>query len=112
MGIALLLTMALLAQEPQIQRRLDAHVEVLEILEAAHESIRAGRPLRLGRHSLDWEKMYDPPRKLAAARDLRIWIETLPADSAGGLFQVTLQARYFAGQQSHDRSLSTLVWRR
>lgn len=110
-GVILLLTMALMAQEPQIQRRLDAHVEVLDILDGAHESLRAGRPIRQGRHPFEW-KAFQPSGGLRSAQNLEMWIEAFPYGTVNGLFEVHLRARYFVGQESFDREVTTIAWRR
>ncbi len=109
-AVALLFTIALLAQEPQVQLRLRAHRESLEALDRVHEAIRAGMSLRLGSHRLDWQSLYDPPPSHDAARDLVIWAD-VEARSPRGLYQVTLRARYFVGERSFDRLLTTRIWR-
>jgi len=110
LAFVLLWTMVLLVEEPRIQRRLDAHAEVLEVLEAVHEGIRAGSPLNLGEKPVNWAALDDPPRSLEAAQDLRVWlkVETM---SPAGLLRITLRARYFVGLQPFERSLETLAWR-
>jgi prepilin-type N-terminal cleavage/methylation domain-containing protein len=109
-GMALFFTMSLLAQEPQVLRRLRAHAEALEVLDAVHESIRAGMSLALGNHRVDWEALYDPPRTFDAATDLVVFSE-VEARIPSGLYEVTLRARYFVGEQSFDRVLTTRIWR-
>ena len=109
-GMALLLTMSLLAQEPLVLRRLRAHSEALEVLDAVHEAIRAGMSLSPGSARLEWQLLYDPPRALETATDLVIFSE-VEAQSPRGLYQVTLRARYFVGHQSFDRVLTTRIWR-
>ena len=110
LGVALLYSMALVAQEPLVERRLAAHAEAYSVLDTLHEAIRAGMALpdRPGR--LDWRELYDPPPELRAARELAVWseVETL---SPPGLFRVTLRARYFVGERSFDRTLETMIWR-
>ena len=110
-GVILLLTMSLMAQEPQIQRRLDAHVEVLDILEGAHESLRAGLPILEGRHPFEW-RAFEPEGGLRFAQGLQMWIEAFPYGTVEGLFQVHLRARYSVGRQSFDREVITIAWRR
>ncbi len=110
LGMALLFSMSLIAQEPLIQRRLAAHAEALSVLDTLHEAVRAGMSLPLVPKRLDWQSLYDPPRELSAARDLAVWaeVETLAPE---GLYKVTLKARYFVGTESFDRTLETLIWR-
>ncbi len=110
LGMALLFSMSLIAQEPQIQRRLAAHGEALSVLDTLHEAIRDGMSLPLAPQRLDWQGLYDPAPVLTAARDLTVWseVETLAPE---GLYRVTLRARYFVGTASFDHTLETLVWR-
>jgi prepilin-type N-terminal cleavage/methylation domain-containing protein len=110
LGVALLFSMSLIAQEPQIERRLAAHAEVLEVLDALHEAIRAGMSLPLEPERLDWQELYDPPFELRAARNLTVWseVESLRPE---GLYRVTLKARYSVGPVSFDRTLETMIWR-
>jgi prepilin-type N-terminal cleavage/methylation domain-containing protein len=109
LAFVLLWTMVLMVEEPQIQRRLDAHAEVLEVLEAVHEGIRAGDAVGPGETMVNWASMDDPPRSLVAARDLKVWSK-VEAVSPKGLFHLTLKARYFVGLQPFERSLETLAW--
>jgi hypothetical protein len=109
-GLALFFAMSLLAQEPLVLRRLQAHHEVLEVLDTVHEAIRAGMSLRRGSHRLDWQALYDPPRTLAVATDLIVWSE-VEAEGPPGLYRMTLRARYFVGNQSFDRVLASRIWR-
>ncbi len=110
LSAVLLWTMALLVEEPRIQHRLDAHREVLEVLEAVHEAMRAGGTLGPGETLLDWAALEDPPRSLGAAKDLKVWSTVEPLSPAG-LFHVTLKARYFVHAQPFERSLETRVFR-
>lgn len=110
LGLALLFTMSLLAQEPRIERRLRAHSEALGVLDAVHEAIRAGAALPPGSERFDWQALYDPPPALEAAENLALWTE-VDRRSPAGLYRVTLRARYFVGPRSFDRTLETLVWR-
>lgn len=105
----LLWTMALLVEEPRIQHRLDAHREVLEVLEAVHEEIRGGYGLPPGETTVDWAALDEPSRELTAAKDLRVWM-TVEALHPQGLLRVNLRARYFVVSRSFERTLETLVW--
>ncbi len=110
LAVALLFSMSLVAQEPQVERRLAAHAEAYAVLDTLHEAIRAGMALPDRPERLDWRALYDPPPELRAARELSVWsqLETL---SPPGLFRVTLRARYFVGERSFDRTLETMIWR-
>lgn len=110
-GVILLLAMSLLAQEPGIARRLAAQEEVLEILDAAHESIRAGHRLPSERAPLVWQELFEPGFSLRSASDLKMWTEVTP-ESIRGLDHVTLSVQWKAGGRSFERTLHTLVWHR
>ena len=104
LGVALLLTMALLAQEPRVRRRLDAHQEALERIEMALEDMRANSWLPEDGEVLfqDW---VSPP----STHDLRIWAEvhSLPERQ---LYHVTLRATYHADGRGYEQSIETMVW--
>jgi len=110
LGVVLLFSMSLLAQEPQVRRRLAAHREALEVIETVHEEVRAGMRLSLTGRRIDWQRLDDPPRELAAAEDLAVWAEVVEARPLG-LYRVTLRARYFVGNQPFERRLETMIWR-
>ena len=104
LGVALLFSMSLIAQEPRIERRLAAHAEVLEVLDTLHEAIRAGMSLPLQPELLEWQDLYDPPLELRVARQLTVTSE-VEGLRPEGLYRVTLKARYFVGMQPVDRTL-------
>lgn len=110
-GLALLFTMSLLAQQPQIERRLTAHSEVLQVLGDLHETIRAGMRLSIGEQRLEWQSIYDAAPVLAAADNLVVW-STVERLEPEGLYRVQLKARYFVGHRTFDHVLETMVWRR
>lgn len=106
-GVALLLTMSLIFQEPRALRRIAAHEEALRALEVTLEAVRAGSAVPPGREQVALEALYQPEEP--AATDLRVWTErdgTLP----GGLFHLTLTARYRVGPQRFQRTVETMVW--
>jgi prepilin-type N-terminal cleavage/methylation domain-containing protein len=108
-GWVLLWTMALLVEETRIGHRLDAHHEVLEVLDALHESIRAGRPVASGEAEVEWRLLFDPPADFETAEELRVWTR-LESTGTPGLSKVTLVARYFVRQGVYERTVETLIW--
>jgi prepilin-type N-terminal cleavage/methylation domain-containing protein len=110
LGVVLLFSMSLLAQEPRVRRRLAAHREALEVLETVHEEVRAGMRLSLTGRRIDWQRLDDPPRELAAAEELAVWAEVVE-ERPVGLYRVTLRARYFVAGQPFERSVETMIWR-
>jgi prepilin-type N-terminal cleavage/methylation domain-containing protein len=101
LGIALLMGMSLLLQEPRIVRRLDAQREALRTLEATLEAVRAGAvplvPARIG--------VPGPGRPGGTM----VWLEVEPAEPPG-LYAVTARVRYTLQGEVRERSLETLVW--
>ena len=108
-GWVLLWTMMLLVEETRMGDRIDAHHEVLEVLDALHESIRAGRPVPDGETEVEWRRLFDPPEDLPTAEELRVWTR-LETTGTPGLSKVTLVARYFVGQGVYERTVETLIW--
>lgn len=105
-GVALLLTMALMAQQPGIERRLAAHVEALGLIEAQLEQLRAGAALPAdGELDVSGMPRSSPP----AAPGLRMWIEVdkLPERS---LYEVRLTARYSVAGQPFELALESMFF--
>ncbi len=107
LGVAMLLTLSLIFQEPRALSRLAAHEQAMRALEQTLESIRAGRAVPLGKEVVDPEWLLLPEDP--AARDLKIWSER-QAESGSGLYRLTLTARYRVARRWYTRSIDTLVW--
>ena len=105
LGVAMLLTLSLMFQEPRVLRRLAAHEEVLRALEEILEGVRAGRVVGPGRQLVNWVPRGEDP----VAQDLLIWTER-EEESGSGLYRLSLVARYRVGDQWFDRALETRVW--
>lgn len=101
-GVAMLLTMALMAQQPRIERRLAAHLEALRLMEAQLEQVRASGDL-----PSDGE--LDVSGMSPAAPDLRMWIEVdaLPERS---LYEVRLTARYSVFGRPFELDLESMTF--
>ncbi len=108
MGIAMLMTMALLAEEPRIRQRLEAHREALRALEAVHENIRANSWVPEDGEEIDLSTC--PLASPSAAANLRVWadVESL---AERNLYRVTLRASYIVRGQACQQSIETMVWR-
>ncbi len=107
LGVAMLLTLSLLMQEPRALQRLEAHREVLRAMEQVLEGIRAGLTVPSGRQPVDPGAISLPDG--AVVQDLRLWTES-SEESGSGLFRLTLVARYRVGSQWYNRALETRVW--
>lgn len=106
MGVAMLLTMALMAQQPWIERRLAAHQEALRLMESQIEQLRSGGALpRDGEIDVSTLPRSSPP----GARDLRMWIEVeaLPERS---LYDLRLTARYSVGERVYETGLDSMIF--
>lgn len=103
--VALVLSMAFLAQQPRLLARLEAQQAADTLLEAACESLRAGQ-LEL----LSGEAAWIAAEPSTPLRDpaLRLQVED---SGIADLFVVTLTASYTLEGRSRERSLHTRIWR-
>lgn len=106
-GIALLLTLSLVFQEPRTVRRIAAHEEALRALEVTLEAVRAGRRVPPGRAPVELSTLHQPAASVAT--DLRVWTER-HRSSPAGLFRLTVTARYRVGSRRFHREIETMVW--
>ena len=104
LGVALLLGMALVLQNPRIVRRMDGERQAFRAMESTLEAVRAGViPLEtadLGRFST----AVGAP----APQDLAISMQVDPTELPG-LYQVTLRAHYTADKQKVEKDLADSV---
>jgi len=105
-GVALLLTVALMAQQPWIERRLAAHQDALGVMDAVLEELRSGVALP-GDGELDLTGM--PRSTPPAAQGLRIWI-VVDKQPERRLYDVRLTARYAVGDQFFETVLESMVF--
>ena len=105
LGVALLMGMELVLQNPRMVRRMDGERQAFRAMESTIESVRAGAiPLQTTDLGLFSTAVGTP-----APKDLAIFMQVDPTELPG-LFQVTLRARYTADQRKVDRELQTMVW--
>ena len=105
LGVALLLTMALLVQEPAARARLDAHGEALLLLDRELESARAGLWVpAVGEQTLEVELSEDSTLDLIEVKALR------KERPRRGLAELTLTARYRVGGGVFERELKTMLF--
>ncbi len=102
LAIALLMGLALLVEEPHVERRLAARIEAVRAVEAVLEGIRGGTiPIVPG-----------PVPGIAGgaeAEDLRLSLEVDPA-STPDLYDVVVTARYQVLRTPRAVRTSTRVW--
>ena len=108
MGIALLLTLSLIFQEPRTRRRLAAHQHAYQAMEVTLEAIRAGRQVPRERDQVDLDSLYQPDE--TPAENLEVWTETEEASGSGELHRLTLTAIYQVERRRFVRHLDTLIW--
>ena len=95
--------MALLAQESEVSRRVEAHQEAVRAIEAALEGIRAGAvPLASG--------PVEVPMAAAESEAMLVWLEVTPKAKPAGLIEVVVEARYVVGLRTLRRAVRTMVW--
>jgi len=106
LGVALLLGVAILAQQPKIQLKLRAHQEAHAALGRALEGIRAGTvPLTPGTLS-------PGPVTPIAADGLVLRLAIEPDPTVPGLSHVSVSAHYTVRGQLLQRRVETMTWRR
>ena len=105
LGVALLLGMALVLENPRIVRRMDGERQAFRALESTMEAVRAGAiPLQTSKLDAFVTAVGTP-----APKDLSIEMLVEPA-GLPGLFEVSLSARYRVAQQRFVKRLRTMVW--
>jgi prepilin-type N-terminal cleavage/methylation domain-containing protein len=105
LGVALLLGMALVLQNPRIVRRTDDERQAFRAMESTMEAVRAGAiPLQTSQLDGFVTAVGTP-----APRDLTIWMQVEPT-GLPGLYQVTLSARYSFARQRFVKRLRSMVW--
>jgi prepilin-type N-terminal cleavage/methylation domain-containing protein len=105
LGIALLLGMDLLLQNPRVVRRLDGERQAFRAMESTLEAVRAGViPLETAELGSMVTAVGAP-----APKDLTISMQVGPA-GLPGLYQVTLVAQYSVLHQKYKKKLQTMVW--
>ncbi len=106
LGVALLLGLALVLEQPRVVRRLDAQRQALRAIDSSLEALRAGVvPLQ----TADLEG-FSTGVGMAAPADLTVHLDVVPG-TPSGLYQVTLTARYSVLGTRLARRVETLVWR-
>jgi prepilin-type N-terminal cleavage/methylation domain-containing protein len=105
LGVALLLGMALVLENPRIVRRTDGERQAFRAMESTIEAVRAGViPLQTSQMSGMTTAVGTP-----APKDLKIFMEVDPG-TLPGLYQVTLTAQYTVLNQKYKKQLQTMVW--
>jgi len=105
LGVALLLGMELLLQNPRVVRRLDGERQAFRALESTLEAVRAGAIPLVTSDLGGFSTAVGSP----APKDPAISMQVDPA-GLPGLFQVTLRATYTMDQRKVQKELQTLVW--
>lgn len=126
LGLALLLGMEILLQQPRIQLKLRAHQEAHAALGRTLEGIRAGTvPLMTGTvagvepisnvvpvPSTALPKLRAPAPSVRAADGLVLRMTVTPEGTVPGLSRILLTAQYTVRGQLFERRVETMVWRR
>ena len=104
-AIALLFLVGLLAHESRLTARAAAQREVLTLLEAALEGVRAGA-VEAGTFTVPEPPFKPIPRQLGAT----LWITIAPVEGVPGVVEATAEVRYRVRGDLLRRSLTTRVW--
>lgn len=105
LGVAMLLGMALVLQNPRIVRRTDAERQAFRAMESTLEAVRAG-VIPLQTSQLDG---FVTAVGTPAPKDLLIDMEVVPTELQG-LFEVSLSASYRVERRTIVKRLRTMVW--
>ena len=99
-GLTLLVTMSLLAQQPRIEHRLKAHHEVLRMMESQLERLRSDlvRPVK-GEEA----ELTEPPWALRME-----WSEV--EIQGPKLYEVELLARYRVREKAYEMRIRTMIF--
>ncbi|HEX4960693.1 MAG TPA: prepilin-type N-terminal cleavage/methylation domain-containing protein [Thermoanaerobaculia bacterium] len=105
LGVALLLGMALVLQNPRMVRRMDGERQAFRAMESTMEAVRAG--------AIPLEKAdlgnYTTAVGSPAPKDLAISMQVDPT-ALPGLYQVTLKASYTVDARKVEKELQTMVF--
>jgi prepilin-type N-terminal cleavage/methylation domain-containing protein len=105
LGVALLLGMELLLQNPRVVRRLDGERQAFRAMESTLEAVRAGAIPLMTSGLGGFSTAVGSP----APKDLAISMQVDPT-GLPGLFQVTLRATYTADRKKVQKELQSMVW--
>ena len=105
LGVALLMGMELVLQNPRIVRRMDGERQAFRAMESTLESVRGGAIPLVTADLGGFSTAVGTP----APSDLAISMQVDPT-ALPGLYQVTLQARYTADKRQVQKELQTMVW--
>lgn len=108
LGLILLMSMGLMAQEARVVERLRAHREALSTLDRAHEAMRTGLLPVLTSGPLDLAVLEMPAPRVARFLVVEATVEPLHPPQ---LTRVELVARYVVRGQRFSRRLETRQWR-
>ena len=105
LGVALLLGMELVLQNPRMVRRMDRERQAFRAMESTLEAVRAGA-IPLQKSDLGG---FSTAVGSPAPKDLAICMK-VDRTALPGLYQVTLRARYTADARQVQKELQTMVW--
>ena len=106
LGVALLLGMELVLQNPRMVRRMDGERQAFRAMESTLEAVRAGA---ISLQTSDLDGFTTAVGSPAPKDHLAICMQVDPTELPG-LYQVTLRARYTADARKVQKELQTMVW--
>jgi type II secretion system protein I len=106
LGIALLLVLSLVLNQPRMLKRLDAQRQAYRAIEGTLEAVRAGAIPLETTHFADFDFAAGTP----APPDLTLQMDVTPLAAPPGLYKVSLSAHYTFAGQGFDKKVQTLVW--
>jgi len=106
LGIALLLVLSLVLNQPRMLKRLDAQRQAYRAIEGTLEAVRAGAIPLETTYFTDFDFAAGTP----APPDLTLRMDVTPLAAYPGLYKVSLSAHYALAGQGFDKKVQTLVW--
>jgi|SRR6185295_18255769 len=106
-GVALLLGMALLLQQPRVLHRIDAQRQALRAIESTIEALRAGLlPLEDAEYD-----GYNTAVGASPAKGMTVDVAIEPSPDTPNLYKVHVEAHYKVAGQAKTRAVDTYLWR-
>jgi prepilin-type N-terminal cleavage/methylation domain-containing protein len=106
LGIALLLVLALVLNEPRMLKRLDAQRQAFRAIEGTLEAVRAGAIPLASASFKDFNFSAGTP----APANLTLQMDVQPLAIPANLYRVSLDAHYTVAGRAFDKRVQTLVW--
>lgn len=106
LGVALLLTLVLVLNQPRMLSRLDGERQAFRAIEGTLEAVRAGAIPLESAHFESFAFLAGTP----APPGLTLQMDVFALPAPPGLYKVSLVAHYTLAGKGYDKRVQTLVW--